>query len=108
MKRVAVLVCCAAFAGGLFWCFPLFHVLRVKSFETAKRESSFNAAEFANTFWTDRESQAAKLRQRRSHRRLQTVAAQALGPARISISRGSEEYLREAPRRFTRREARNS
>lgn len=54
MKRICVILSCFFLAGALFWFFPLFHVVQIESLEAAKRQSAFNAAEFAKTFWSER------------------------------------------------------
>ena len=41
-------------AGGLFWLFPLVHVVRLNELEATKRQAAFNAAEFVKSFWDER------------------------------------------------------
>ena len=53
MKRTWIIFCCLLFLGCLFWCFPLFHVVRIEQLENSLHESAFNAADFAKTFWSE-------------------------------------------------------
>lgn len=53
MKRYFAILGVLVAAGMLFWRFPLFHV--VAQGEAAARQApQFNAAEFVQTFWTER------------------------------------------------------
>jgi predicted lipoprotein len=52
MKRTWISFCCLLLLGYLFWCFPLFHVVRIDQLENPQHESAFSAAEFAKTFWS--------------------------------------------------------
>ena len=54
MKRTWVILCCLLFLGCLFWCCPLFHVVRIDQFNNSLDESAFKAADFAKTFWSER------------------------------------------------------
>jgi predicted lipoprotein len=54
MKRTWVILCCLFLCGGLFWIFPLFHIVRNDDAATAQRVSDFNAAKVAKTFWSER------------------------------------------------------
>jgi predicted lipoprotein len=54
MNRITITICCLLLVGGLFWLFPLFHVVRINTVEGDTGRSSFNAADFAKSFWSDR------------------------------------------------------
>src|SRR4029079_6421427 len=54
MKRAWIICCCLLFLGGLLWCFPLFHVVRLEQLHASQQESAFNAADFAKSFWSER------------------------------------------------------
>jgi predicted lipoprotein len=54
MRRVAVVFCGLAVLAGLFWQFPLFHVVRLDGTRAEKQESRFNAAGFAAAFCSER------------------------------------------------------
>ena len=53
MKRTWIIFCCLLLLGCLFWCFPLFHVVRIDQLKNSLNESTFSAAEFAKTFWSE-------------------------------------------------------
>ncbi len=53
MNRILAIPCYAALAGGLFWLFPLFHVVRNDTPEGTKQSSASSAAEIAGAFWSD-------------------------------------------------------
>jgi predicted lipoprotein len=53
MNRILAILCYAAFAGGLLWFFPLFHVVRNNVFDSTKQSSPSNAAEIAERFWSE-------------------------------------------------------
>lgn len=52
MRRAVVSFGMAAVAGIVFWFFPLFHIVRNEHGPDTKGESTFNAIEYANTFWS--------------------------------------------------------
>lgn len=54
MKRIAVMFAFLVTATGVFWLFPLFHVIRTDELEAARRQTAFDAASFAQSFWTER------------------------------------------------------
>jgi predicted lipoprotein len=54
MKRIPAILCCLILASGLFWLFPLFHVVRIESTPVSPLGGSFNAAEYAKSFWSQR------------------------------------------------------
>jgi predicted lipoprotein len=54
MKRMPAILCCLFVTGGLFWLFPLLHVVRIQSTPVSPLGGSFNAAEFATSFWSQR------------------------------------------------------
>jgi predicted lipoprotein len=54
MKRTWIICCCLLFLGGLLWCFPLFHVVRLEQIHASQQESAFDAAAFAKSFWSER------------------------------------------------------
>lgn len=54
MKRAWIICCCLLFLGGLLWCFPLFHVVRLEQLHASQLETAFNAADFAKSFWSER------------------------------------------------------
>ena len=54
MKRTWIIFCCLLLLGCLFWCFPLFHVVRLERLENSPHESVFNPANFAKSFWSER------------------------------------------------------
>jgi predicted lipoprotein len=58
MKRTWIIFWCLLFLGGVFWCFPLFHVVRLERLENSSHDSAFNAADFAKSFWSDRLTQS--------------------------------------------------
>jgi predicted lipoprotein len=53
MKRVVVILCFLLVAVGLVWVFPLFRIVRLDKLQAAKQQASFNAASFAESFWSD-------------------------------------------------------
>lgn len=58
MKRTWITFWCILFLGCAFWCFPLFHVVRLERFENSSHEPAFNGADFAKSFWNDRLTQS--------------------------------------------------
>lgn len=54
MKRIAVTLALLVVATGVFWLFPLFHIVRLDELESAREQTAFRAAEFAQTFWDER------------------------------------------------------
>jgi predicted lipoprotein len=54
MKRIAIILCSLLLATGLFWLFPLFHVVRLDQVEAARQQAAFDAAKFARSFWAER------------------------------------------------------
>ena len=54
MKRAALFIGLPVLAGGLFWQFPLFHVVPFADQRASQYEAAFDAAQFAETFWSER------------------------------------------------------
>jgi predicted lipoprotein len=52
MRAVRWLIAIAVFAG-ICWLFPLFHIVPLKTANAEKAAATFNAADFAETFWTN-------------------------------------------------------
>ena len=54
MKRIVFTVCFLLIAGGIFWRYPLFHIVRLDDDgHSATRELVFNAKDFADSFWIE-------------------------------------------------------
>jgi predicted lipoprotein len=60
-----------AVVAGVCWLFPLFHVVPLKTADAEKAAATFNATQFAETFWTNQLPAAAS----------KAVKAEALLPA---------------------------
>lgn len=54
MQRALVILALLAVAAGLFWRFPLFHIVRLDDLQASKQETAFDAAAFAKEFWNER------------------------------------------------------
>jgi predicted lipoprotein len=54
MKRIVVIAVLVAAAGLIVWRFPLFRVVRIKDSAGVVIQNTFNAAEFAESFWRER------------------------------------------------------
>jgi predicted lipoprotein len=52
MRAVRWFIVIAAIAG-IFWLFPLFHVVPLKAANAEKAAAEFNATQFAENFWTN-------------------------------------------------------
>ena len=52
--RVARWLTAIAAIAAVCWLFPLFHVVRLKAAKAGKPVAAFNAADFAQTFWTNK------------------------------------------------------
>jgi predicted lipoprotein len=50
--RVVRWIIAMVIAAGICWRFPLFHIVTLKTATAAKAAATFNAAQFAETFWT--------------------------------------------------------
>lgn len=53
MKRLTTLLIGIGITAGLCWRFPLFHVVTMKTATAEKVAATFNATQFAETFWTN-------------------------------------------------------
>jgi predicted lipoprotein len=53
MQRFGLILAFLFATGGLLWLFPLFHIVRLDGGEHATGQTTFNAADFAQSFWTD-------------------------------------------------------
>jgi predicted lipoprotein len=54
MKRAAVISCLVLVACGVFWMFPLFHIVRLDAMRAAEQQTAFNARTFVARFWQER------------------------------------------------------
>src|SRR5262245_12116930 len=54
MKRIAVIACWLVAIAVFLWFFPLARVVPLAQFRAANQQASFNAADFAKRFWTER------------------------------------------------------
>jgi predicted lipoprotein len=54
MTRLATAIAFLIVAAGVFWLFPLFHIVRTNELSSTRKEAAFNAAEFAQEFWSER------------------------------------------------------
>ncbi len=54
MSRTAIIIGIVLLGAGLLWRFPLFHVVPLGESSTAPIASTFNAREFAQSYWQDR------------------------------------------------------
>ena len=54
MTRLVGILALLVAASGLFWCFPLFHVVPLDRRPGSNEDAAFDAAEFAVAFWTER------------------------------------------------------
>jgi predicted lipoprotein len=52
--RIAIVLCALILTAGLSWLFPLFRIVRLDDAGKEQQEPSFNAAEFAESFWNER------------------------------------------------------
>jgi len=60
MMRAAIVLCALTVGAGLLWQFPLIHIVRLDEPTTGDGEPEFNAANFAETFWTEQLLPAAE------------------------------------------------
>jgi predicted lipoprotein len=51
--RAARWIIAIVIAAGICWLFPLFHVVPLKTATAEKQAETFNATQFAETFWTN-------------------------------------------------------
>jgi predicted lipoprotein len=51
MQRILVIFALAIMAAGIFWRYPLFHVVQLDELQAARQQAAFDAAAFAKTFW---------------------------------------------------------
>lgn len=54
MKRATLILCCVVVAASLFWLFPIFQIVQLDTPSVATASESFNAADFAQSFWNER------------------------------------------------------
>jgi predicted lipoprotein len=54
MNRLTKWLVAVVAAAGVCWLFPLFHVVALKTATAEKIAATFNATQFAETFWTNR------------------------------------------------------
>jgi len=54
MRRTFPFIVLIVIAGGILWFFPLFHVVSLKQAQDEKTAATFNPAQFAENFWTDK------------------------------------------------------
>jgi predicted lipoprotein len=54
MKRVVVFLFVVALASGVFWKFPLFHIVRSAEREISRSDTAFDAVAFAESFWKEK------------------------------------------------------
>lgn len=54
MRRISVILCGLLLCAGLFWRFPLFHVVRPEALQTPEDKPAFKAVEFSQAFWKER------------------------------------------------------
>jgi predicted lipoprotein len=54
MKRAARYLIALVIAAVICWQFPLFHIVPLKTAAAEKAAATFNATQFAETFWTNR------------------------------------------------------
>jgi predicted lipoprotein len=53
MKANIISICLVIAAAAVLWRFPLFHVVSLEETQSARQSESFDAAKFAESFWTD-------------------------------------------------------
>jgi predicted lipoprotein len=51
MQRYLVTLAFLIVAAGVFWRYPLFHIVRLDELQAARQQATFDAAAFAKTFW---------------------------------------------------------